>query len=300
MGTWSASVLGNDTSREVYEVFFEQYDAGVTLEAINAMIETRFAVSLATAEDVHNVLFALALAHWEVGALSASTSAQVRAAVEGGAALLAYRSLGADPAMLRERSKALTKLLQKLAVPRPSARKRKKPPVPLQTKLEPGACLSFRRSPKEYGGMVIVESAFFARRGNMCVAATNLSQANAPTFRDFADAKLVGFQWEEVSGQAARYASPNGKTGRIDTFSLGYDGGSPARTAFFERADRFFDVVGRFPMFTQVLLGSGSHSFGTDDAALVKALDGHRAFHKECVSREPLEALAKLLTTPKR
>ena len=118
--------------------------------------------------------------------------------------------------------------------------------------------------------MIIIGCEFFARRGSMYLAATSIAQPTAPTFRDFEKSKLHGFVWEEVSGQAARYASPNGSTGRIHTRDLDYSG-STARAAFFERAERFFVVVGHFPLFTQILTGSTFSTLGRDDAALAKA-----------------------------
>lgn len=186
MGTWDASILGNDTSAEVYELFFERYNQGDLIEVIEASIAQRFASSLTSVEDAPNVLFARALAHWETGTLSEALLAEVVAAADGGAALAAYRSLSADDAGLRERSRVLARFVQKVGVPRPTARKRKKPPAALETKFVAGACLSYRRSTTEYGGVVVIDGAFFARRGEMCLAATNLAQARPPTFADFA------------------------------------------------------------------------------------------------------------------
>ena len=297
MGIWSASILGNDTSAEVYEVFFERYNRGETIEVIEAVIVNQFAVSLALDEDRHNVLFARALAAWETGTLTAALGAEVVAAVDSGAALAAYRSLGADDAMLRQRSKVLVAFVQKLGTPRPTPKKRKKPPTPLVTRFVPGACLSFRRSDQEYGGVVVIDSEFFTRRGEMLVAATDLAQHQAPTFADFTRSRLHDFSWEPVSGQAARLASSNGKAGGIGTRSLDYDSNA-ARVAFFDRADRFFEVVGHLPRFTQVLLGTTSTSVGASDDALRKVLDRDRADGRRRVSREPLETLAALLKHP--
>lgn len=296
MGTWDASILGNDTSAEVYEVFFERYDQGDSIEAIEALITQRFASSLALVEDASNVLLARALANWETGTLSEALRAEVCAAVDSGAALAAYRSLGADAAGVRERSRELARFVQKLGVSRPTARKRKKPPVALQTKFVPGACLSYRRSATDYGGVVVVDSAFFARRGEMCLAAMSLAQAQPPTFADFAGARLYGFEWEEVSGQAARWAAPNGKAGGIATRSLNYDTAAQ-RPAFFDRIDRFFDVVGHFPVFTQVLLETTDSPVGADDHALTQTLNRDRTHGQRKASREPLETLAVLLST---
>jgi hypothetical protein len=50
MGTWNASILGNDTSAEVYDTFFHHWDRGATFEEIEAVIDDQFATSLG---DVH-------------------------------------------------------------------------------------------------------------------------------------------------------------------------------------------------------------------------------------------------------
>jgi hypothetical protein len=298
VGTWDASILGNDTSAEVYEAFFEAFNRGDEIAAIDAMIDERFATSIGLDEDRANVLFARALAHWEIGTLSRELLREARDAVAG--ALDACRSLGADEVFLRQRSRALDKLLIKLSTPRPKPKKRKKPPVPLVTELDAGACLAFLRPDGRYGGVVAVSSSFFARRGSLSLIATSLAQRTVPTFADFEAATLHGFEWEAVSGQAAKFASPNGKTGRVDVLSIGYDGGNENRKAFFARLRAFFEVVGRVPLFTQILATTTGHSLGAGDEYvknLAKALAQQRDDEQRRVSREPLRELAVLLST---
>ncbi len=82
VGTWSAAILGNDTSSETYERFFELYDSGSAVARIVKTIEKEMRDSLALDEDRNNVTLALALALWECKALDATRLAQVGALVE--------------------------------------------------------------------------------------------------------------------------------------------------------------------------------------------------------------------------
>lgn len=294
MGTWDATILGNDTSAEVYEAFFERYDRGAAVEEIHREIDARFEVSLALDEDRHNVLFARALASWEIGALDRAMLSAVREAVSDGSALAACRSLGASAAFSEKRARALAKLVDKLAVPRASPRKRRKPPAAFPSPYAMGACLAYRRPTGALGGVVVIRSELFARRGTISVAATDLALPAMPTHEDFSKSRLVGFGWEDVSGQAARYASPNGKTGRIVTRALGYQSVAE-RAVFFERCARLFTVVGQVAPFSQVLLATRFGSID-DDAELLGALERLHA-GEPATSADELERLAELLST---
>lgn len=301
MGTWDTGILGNDTSREVEEVFLARYDEGADVDAVVAEIRERFATSLGLAEDRTNVELALALVRWEVGALDADTLAHVRAIVADGSDIAAWRALGASESQLRDRAKVLAKLVAKLAVAKPRPRARKPRPVPLDTPFVAGACLALRHPPAEHTGLVVIESALFPRKGYLLLAATTLELERPPTFADFEAARLVGFAWEDVYGQAARCASPNGKTGRIHVVGLGYESAREG-ALLRERLQTLFEVVGRFPRFTQVLLATtGTDSIAEPDPApAIAALVARRHRAHLSTSAEPLRVLSSLLSTPRR
>lgn len=299
MGTWSPDVLGNDTSREVHEVFFERYDGGDAVDAIVALVRSRFETSLGLDEDRTNVELALALALWEVGALDPATLARTKEIAATGADLAAWRSLGADETQLRARSKALAKLVTKLDAPRTSPRRRKKPPVVLTTPFVAGACLRARDATLSRGGWVVIDSNLLARRGSLRIARTDLGGSIPPTFEDFERSHLVGFAWEHVEGQAARFASPNGKTGRIHTLGLGYETAAEGKL-FLERFALLFEVVGAFPRFTQVLLATtgGPSVLGDEPARVFEKLEQRPGLAHWTDSEETLAELAPLLSTP--
>ena len=67
MGTWSASVFGNDTSLDTKDEFFERYNQGEEPEDIKKDLLLDI-----DDEDRFNVMFALAQCMWEVGQLDES------------------------------------------------------------------------------------------------------------------------------------------------------------------------------------------------------------------------------------
>jgi len=51
MGTWSAEVFGNDTSCEIKEYFYEQYNRGSEVTQIVSEIQEKFTYSLNHTDD---------------------------------------------------------------------------------------------------------------------------------------------------------------------------------------------------------------------------------------------------------
>jgi hypothetical protein len=129
MGTWDASILGNDTSAQTYESFLARYDDGESIAAIVKKVEAEMRTSLKMADARDDVELALALALWECGALDRARLAKVRAIVSSGHDLAAKKRLGADASFLKQRTRALTALERKLSTPPKQARRRRPPPV---------------------------------------------------------------------------------------------------------------------------------------------------------------------------
>ncbi|MEC0094309.1 hypothetical protein [Paenibacillus macquariensis] len=72
MGTWSAEVFGNDTSCEIKEYFYEQYNQGSEVTQIISELQEKFTYSLNNTDDRNNVLFALSYCLWETKSLDDS------------------------------------------------------------------------------------------------------------------------------------------------------------------------------------------------------------------------------------
>ena len=254
MGTWSAEIFGNDTSCEVKEFFFSEYNQGKEPQEICELIKSNFENSLDDEEDKNNVLFALAICLWETKSLTQDLYQTVSHVIETKEDLKVWKSLESTETLLKQREKYLDKLLAKISTEKESAKKRVKPPVPIESDYKAGTCLTFRYPNNNYGGIIIIDSELFQRSGDLRFAFTNINQKKKPDFQIFLNAKLIDFSWETVYGQAQKYAAFGNFTARINTYSAGYERNT--KKNFFEYNARFFEVVGKLPIFTQCLLAT--------------------------------------------
>ncbi len=300
MGTWSAEIFGNDTSCEVKEYFYSEYNSGMEPEDILSLINQKFECSLNLDEDKNNVLFSLAFCLWETKSLSNELFNTVCDIIKNKTDLEIWKSLEADEDFLKEREKYLTKYLNKISVERAKSKKRIKPPVQIKSDFETGSCLSFLYPDNNYGGIIIISCEFFKNHGSLNYAVTNIHQKEKPDFQTFLNSKLFGFEWEEVYGQAQRKAAFDNKTARIWTYSLDYE--KNTKDNFFKYNSSFFEIIGQLPPFTQCLLGiSGGKTLYVEPFDRFKELMSRDiVFNKnresdKTESKETLEKLSKVL-----
>ncbi|SFE24323.1 hypothetical protein SAMN04487969_101871 [Paenibacillus algorifonticola] len=261
MGTWSAEVFGNDTSCEIKEYFYEQYNRGSEVTEIVSELQEKFTYSLNSTDDRNNVLFALSYCLWETKCLEDSLLEQVAQIIESGSDLTVCEQLGANVPFINQRKKYLHTFIAKISVPKSIAKKRVKPPTQFESDYHNGSCLTFQYPSGLYGGIIIIDCAFYRNRGSMRIAFTDIEQHSEPDYNDFLASRLTNFSWEGVWGEANKYAAFEGKTARISTYPLSYDH-AKERASYFEYNDKFFTIVGELPKYTQCLLatvGIGVH-----------------------------------------
>lgn len=257
MGTWSAEVFGNDTSCEIKEYFYEQYNRGSEVTQIVRELQEKFTYSLNHTDDRNNVLFALSYCLWETKSLEDSLLEQVAQIIESGSDLTVCEQLGANVQFINKRKKYLHTFITKISIPKSIAKKRVKPPTQVESDYHNGSCLTFQYPSGLYGGIIIIDCAFYRNRGSMRIAFTDIEQQSEPDYNDFLASRLTNFSWEGVSGQANKYAAFEGKTARISTYPLSYDHANE-RVSYFEYNDMFFTIVGELPKYTQCLLATVS------------------------------------------
>lgn len=295
MGTWGTGIKENDTSFDVYETFFEKYNEGLEVSKITEHIYNHFEDSLNDIEDKYNVLFPLSLCLWEVCSLNRLLYNQVKTIIENEDDIKVWQELGAKNDDIPKRRRALETLLQKISENKEKPKNRKKPPVKIDTKYNAGCCLSFQYPNNKYGGVIVIDSEFYKNNGNMRLAITDIEMNSIPTFGDFENAKLIDFEWETVWGQALRYTAFSkdeyNYTGRIHTHSFDYSN-SKSRELYFNKCSEVFNIVGQFPVFTQILLGTT----WVDNDNITKMLYYYYE-RKNNLSNENLKELCIPLTT---
>ena len=249
MGTWSAAIFGNDTSCEVKEYFFKQYNLGKRPPDLHEEILNIYSKSLSDKEERYNILLALAHCLWQVKDLPAETLAEVKQIITNGSDLQICKALGANAKFLREREKALNKLLTDISTPKATAKKRVKPPVPVDSIYHNGCCLAFQYEDEKWGVVITVESSFFKRKATLMFAQTDIKQSTVPTMKEISKAHLFD-----------NYFDMNSKYGHHHKLSL-------YGPLFLSAKDRprleqyneiFFTVIGHLPAWQNAYAGASN------------------------------------------
>ena len=156
MGTWSASIFGNDTSLDIKDEFFERYNLGEEPEDIKKDLLLDI-----DDEDRFNVMFALAQCMWEVGQLDESFLSDIEKVIESKEDLAVLEELGADKSFIKQRTAHLEKFLKKISVKKEKPKKRVAPPIPVESKYRNGAVMVFQYEDGRYGALIAVDSKFY-------------------------------------------------------------------------------------------------------------------------------------------
>jgi hypothetical protein len=128
MGTWNTSILGNDTSVDIYQDFYARYNDGENQEVVAESLKREYRVGghrFKGDDEWINLLFGFALAQWETKCLDRDVLQAVEAIVDSGGDLDRWGEPNSD--LVKERSIVLKEFLAQISVERPKAKRRKRP-----------------------------------------------------------------------------------------------------------------------------------------------------------------------------
>jgi hypothetical protein len=190
MGTWSAAILGNDTSCEIKERFFEIHDSGVEPEEIIGMIVEEHSEILEL--EPTNFWLGLALASWECKALPVSMLSTVKKIVDEGEDITICRELDADDQFIKEREKKLKLFVKKLCTSKEKCRARKRIPIKIITRFLVGQCYYYKNKTNKYIGVYISRSEHYKYKGQVDLSFIDIAFDQPPTTKDFLKNRFVG------------------------------------------------------------------------------------------------------------
>ncbi len=127
MGTWSSSILGNDTSADIYQDFYARYNDGENPVIVAESLKREYGVggeSFEGDDELIDLLFGFALAQWETKCLDRDVLQAVESIVDSGGDLDRWGEPNSD--MVKERSIVLKDFLAQISVERPKAKRRYK------------------------------------------------------------------------------------------------------------------------------------------------------------------------------
>ena len=186
MGTWSATIFGNDTSLDIKDEFFERYNRGEE----PATIKNDLTLDL-DADDRFNVMFALAHCMWEVGQLDDEFLLEIKKIIANKEDLAIAEELGADSKFIKQRSANLEKFLEKISVKKERPKKRIAPPIPVESKYRNGAVMLFQYEDGMYGALIAVEGKFFDKETYYSYLQTDIKMTRKPTMKDVREARII-------------------------------------------------------------------------------------------------------------
>lgn len=124
MGSWGVEPNESDTFADVYEAFFDEYNAGAPPESASDVVRSELADYFLDPDEQFDAHFALALAQWQTQSLDPALLSKIERYIESGADVKNWEDRGADRDTLRKRSTALSAFLKKLKSPRKSKKRR--------------------------------------------------------------------------------------------------------------------------------------------------------------------------------
>ncbi len=192
MGTWGTNIKENDTSGDIYDSFFDLYNAGQNPVDISAKLISDNKELIENPDDCNNFWFALALAQWETKSLDSEVFDKVKTIIESGSDLKIWKDLDADDIDIENRKVDLQTFLSKIQTEKPKAKARindkRKNVKPI---FSVGDCLTFIHENGNYGGVIILGETNDNETGFNLVAGTRINQPSKPTVKDFENAEIL-------------------------------------------------------------------------------------------------------------
>ncbi len=237
MGTWNATIFGNDSSCDIKDEFFERYNRGEEPSDIkNDLLPSM------DDEDRFNVIFSLAHCMWETGSLENDFFLEVKEAIESDRDLEIAKELGADDSFLKKRSESLTKFLEKISVKKARPKKRVAPPVPVESKYRNGAVMAFQYPDSMWGVLIAINGQFFDKETHYSYVQTTVKTTDKPNMDDVSKSYIIDVNFHNTERNSLPLRSPQFYYS-FDNCIAAY---LPSRgTKKFEPYnDSFFEIIG--------------------------------------------------------
>lgn len=233
MGAWGPAILGNDTSCEVRERFFELYDLGEQPDKIAEIVLEEQQENLLY--DQTNVWFGLALATWECKVLTSELFNQVKQIVDSKADIAFNKKMEADNDFLKKRQKILDDFIVKIATEKSKARARKKISKQVESVYLPGMCFAYKKANGQYIGVYLTTSEHFRNKGKIVFFFMDFESDEIPNLSMFSNSKLYGLT--KLGPEWSGFEYQGNVTG------LGYE--SKTKDDFYNFTSKAFILVGQ-------------------------------------------------------
>jgi hypothetical protein len=183
MGFWGNAIQSNDTSADVYQLFFDLFNKGYEVKEISEKLVKDFQETINEEDDSCNFWLALAKAQWETGQLDPAVLSRVEDIIVSGKDLAARKRLGADKKDSSGRKQKLDKFLALIQSENKKPKKKKKPPRQI---FQQGECLAIKLKCDDpdliyYVGAIVLE----CEDEVYLVAKVGVQKLSFPVIEDF-------------------------------------------------------------------------------------------------------------------
>lgn len=141
MGHWGTSILSNDTSADIKDIYFDMFDSGKSISSIREKLKRDFLEGDNISNNT-NFWLTMSLLDWQIGDQDEKTKQLAIKIIDEQIDIKVWEESGADKTTLRQRDKVLLELREKILNTNPKPRKPRKKRIPKPI-FKKGECFAF-------------------------------------------------------------------------------------------------------------------------------------------------------------
>jgi hypothetical protein len=274
MGTWNATILGNDTTNEIRDRFLELLDSGEKKGKIATIVLDEYQEVLLYERT--NVWLGIAYTCWECNALTQKIINEINKIIESGEDIEYHLKLDGDEDFIIERQKELNNFIKQISIPPKKIRKREKNPLGKQedTLYKSGMCFAYKNLFDQYIGIFITHSEHYLNEGKIVFSFMDFESKKLPALKMFENSKLYGLT--KLGKEWGKYEYQGNVT------DLHYK--ADDKEYFFENVPKIFAYIGqlKIPDHDKLINNfMGNFMFLNEPLKMIELIDTIRLFHKK-------------------
>lgn len=204
MGHWGTSILSNDTSADIKDIYFDMFDGGKSISSIREKLQRDFLEG----DDISNntnFWLTMSLLDWQIGDQDEKIKQLAIKIIDEQIDIKIWEESGADKSTLRKRDKVLLELKEKIlnANPKPRKSKKKRIPKPIFKK---GECFAFQMKNGNYTAVIVLEHVNSDDYIVNLIANTTINQSNFPTLKQIIESNILVLNGDKHRNEKYREA----------------------------------------------------------------------------------------------
>ncbi len=184
MGVWGIALASSDTYSDIYDSFYEQFNASVPVDVVVAKLEEEFEDVLSDDDEAPEFIYAVTKAIWETGGESGKYLTMLSEIVKQKSEIERWVRLGGSVKDSEKRHKNVISLFEKIQAKNPKPRRPKKVKL-IDSFFENGECIAFRDADGYYSAAVILSAEKQSEFGLNLVLVLDYFSTALPSIEDF-------------------------------------------------------------------------------------------------------------------